>query len=198
MSKQIHSGGEDEGLFRRVTARDAAILGLRIFALYLWATEAWVFPAVVRDLGSYAMGIFPAEGNEWVWEVTMFIQFFLFSVVGIAFWRLAPRWAKWLLPEGRSEGMAPLSAGGQYIQAIGLSLVGAWLTAWAIPPFLVSLMRIAKYQGTPWGPDRVQIIAHVAGLIVGIGLFLGGRGLAHYWHAVRGIQRRDAEEDYSP
>jgi hypothetical protein len=197
MSEEIHDGGGDEGLFRGVTARDVAILGLRIFALYLWATEAWVFPEVVRDLYCYAWGIFPAEGTEWVWEVTVFVQFFLFGIIGIAFWWLAPRWAKWLLPERRSEGAAPLSGGGEYIQAIGFSLVGAWLTAWAIPPFLVSLVRTAKYQGTPWGPDLERIIANLAGLMVAIGLFLGARGLSRYWHRLTGREARGTAHDDS-
>lgn len=184
-----------------LTITDAAILAIRIFSLYL----AYFFVNnVIMLIGGISWLLSSRTPNKQDFSIILLWQqlalICIWAVAAAFFWIAAPRLTRWMLPHQRISGPQRLSISGEYLQTVGFSIIGAILAAWAIPPLVFAVIQWWPNRHRMYWGDSAQLIEQLVALAIGVALFLGAKGLSHYWHQLRGrsAQPHDLSQLESP
>jgi hypothetical protein len=182
--------------------RDFALVLIRLLGLYWVAAALLQVPAII-DFRKFAADAAQFPGGETV--LTMAVAGALFTfLIGFG-----------LIPSSRPLASALVTGATEVegpplthfsIHALGFSLLGAWLTALALPNLaanavlLVTLSRAGQrlqrqeYLASQW-PELLQTALQVA---LGVALFFGARELAALWNRVRPIRSRPSDGEGPP
>lgn len=146
----------------------------------------WLIVSRIPDLG-VSLAFSPREPDGSLpWFVVVHVG--LVIVCGIGLLLLRRRIASWLVPESRPD----LGGSVAGFQAAAFSVVGVFLLAEGLSDFLAQLTLSAP-EGGSWSFDRVA--RPLAQIAVGLGLFLGARGMATTWQFLRSAGRAAGKRD---
>src|SRR3954469_6585076 len=141
----------------------------------------WLMVSRIPDFG-LNLALWPV-GPDGVLHWVGVIHFSLIVVCGFGLLRFRRALAAWLVPTAEPEVAAPIAG----LQATAFSIVGGVLLAHGVAELL------GRLAVSLWSPGHIPLdwlsIA-IAQVIVGLLLFLGARGLAHIWRALRGVRGR--------
>lgn len=149
-----------------MTNRGAAVLGLRLFALYLVARVVLDIP---RSFAAAA-----AQSGESVASVAAAAAVVLPLGAAVVIWIYVGRIANWVLPPRRPQSLeAGQSADPAALAALAYTVVGFVLLGEALPPLLGRL----AVQGLE-GPLSPELVSRLVTAAMGLLLVLGARNLA--------------------
>jgi hypothetical protein len=159
--------------------RNAAEIALGVAGL-------WLIVSQIPDLG-VSLAFSPREPDGSLpWFVIVHVG--LVIVCGIGLLLLRRRIASWLVPESQPD----LGGSAAAFQAAAFSVVGVFLLAKGLADFLAQL-TLSVPEGGGWSFDRVA--RPLAQVTVGLGLFLGARGVAAMWQSLRTAGRASGDSD---
>jgi hypothetical protein len=168
-----------------MNARELATVLLKVMGLYLILSALLMAPNVVA-LRSASADLASVGGQEAIYTTQLLTALFLLGVGGTLLFATQPIVTRLFpLPAGGGRPLNSFS-----VQAVGLSLVGAWLLAYALPSLASSgilLLALSKggreleraeYLRANW----LTMVQPVFEAAVGLWLFFGSRGFAATWH----------------
>jgi hypothetical protein len=171
-----------------------AIVGVKLLGLYAIIQalpQLTLLPLLIWD------GVTPWS-TAWV-RLTFALPQVCYLVIGIVLMRKTD----WVVTRVARipAGDEPSLSANEYVQGIAFSLVGVLLMTWGLAGVVGHLSRFAALQAQR-GAGNVVADLGVRGaveplveLVLGLYLFLRGRGLAALWHRMRygGVRVREVE-----
>jgi hypothetical protein len=172
-----------------MTARDIASLSVKLFGIYAFFQAVPMLPSVAGGLGMLTMEEGSLSGLSFIFALLYVLPFFLLIAGGILLLLYADSIGASLTTRMTGNGEPHISA--MDVQAIAFSAIGVFAIVAAAPKILQIAANLyfthtseeARAVGVRVLP---QVVGLVAQTIVGVGLFIGARGLAKLWRRVRG------------
>lgn len=161
-----------------LTKFDLAMLvvkGTGLYALLSAATYASYVPLGVSQMGS-------ASASAWL-ITSYLIPMGVFLAIGLFALIKATMIARWVFPEFAAQ--SGLTVTGRDFQAAALAVVGVCLVAEALPramSFIASYALSGPSSGSEWAVTTIEAGAE---MVIGVLLFLRGRGIARLWEKIR-------------
>lgn len=174
-----------------VSRHDAAVLALRIvgiYALFQLVPVLGYLPSVIYYRNDFIRGW---DTEELAPVLLTLSPALVWAVLGIYLLTRAERLAPKLLPG--AGGGAGLGAPARDLFAVALAVVGVLLVSRAVTP-LIQWVHAEVRSGAPADLDRSyavsapDLLPTLVQIALGVGLFLGSKGLAVYWHRLRNPQ----------
>jgi hypothetical protein len=158
-----------------MTNRGAAVLGIRLLALYL------VIQALLRLPG------YMAADAEYHTGGMLFAAVILPMLVALVLWAGVRRMADLLMPARRAESIQqPRPAAPEQIQATVFAAVGLFLTVDSLPDLVTSLWRVLEAASlTLTDALSIQLMAESVRTLLGVAIFLGAQGLVGLLNRLR-------------
>jgi hypothetical protein len=171
-----------------MTSRNLAEVLLKLLGVY------WLVNAVVSVPGLVGPRMTELDQGWWLVAIQA-LAIVLYLALGA--WLIAngARVARYLAPTDTGQD-EPLTS--KRVQAIGLSLLGAYLATAGAAGLAINAVNYFLLEGreTEWINDTFfsrelpSIAANAAYLIAGIGLFVGRSDLTRFWHWLRPLAHR--------
>jgi len=153
-----------------MNARSAAEVALGVAGIWLMVNR---IPEFGLNLALWPVG--PDGVLHWVGV----IHFALVAICGVGLLLFRRRLAAWLVPMPDPSVTGPVPG----LQAAAFSVVGVVLLGYGLADLL------GRLAVSLWSPGRIPLdwlAIGIARIAVGLVLFLGARGLARIWRALRG------------
>ena len=170
--------------------QDVACLALRLTAIYCFL-QALV---LVRELWYLATGCISGGEVPWLTVLGSAVAFALLVGAGLLLLKKSVRWARMIVP-GDPQSPLGVQASAGDVQAIAFSIVGIYLFVEAVPEVLRSAAQLLYVRYSTAGPPTglkavvqniwLSLDAAALQMLLGLALFVWGRGLVNLWHRVR-------------
>ena len=165
-----------------VSREDIVAIASRLFAMFLALTAIRV--------AATSLGIILPGHTDWTAVLYPLLAVFICIVPALLLWYFPRRIARMLLPVMRDSG-PPITASGGHIQAIALTILGAWILAQSISDAtywvaLVKFMSASQYSAVGLSStQKASIARNVTEFALGVALLLGSGGLSTMLHRLR-------------
>jgi len=141
----------------------------------------WLMVSRIPDFG-LNLALWPV-GPDGVLHWVGVIHFALIVVCGVGLLRFRRALAAWLVPVSEPGVTGPVAG----LQAAAFAVVGVVLLTHGLAELLG---RVAVSLLSPGHIPLDWLAIAIAQVLIGLLLFLGARGLAHIWRALRGVRGR--------
>jgi hypothetical protein len=174
----------------RADGFDIAVVALRLLGIYLLLQGSIALTLV----GNAIRSLFFGGGRQGVLDISLqLLPFAICLAAGVSLLKAAPALALRLLPRRGSDASAGErpATGSRSLQALGFSIAGAIVVAQAVPRFCYSLTLTFIRNYDVYSRPRqlsdflVTLLQPTVEIALGVWLFFGSKGLAHYWHRIR-------------
>jgi len=175
-----------------LSKREIASLACKILGIYIFIQGINILSSVFSVPFTTA--------NQIGYEVINFIFPLVYIIAGAFLWILSDKLSA-IMVRGESNVTESLGLGANEIQRISFSVLGLYFLGNSLPKLVSTLSSIyvMKMGGTSVSTLRLILGAGgaVAEIIVGLGIFLGSRGLVNFLKTIRtvGLKREDDHEE---
>jgi len=171
-------------------------IALKILSLYIFIQSLIHLSRIASYyiIPLFTVNIKPQE-ESLVNLIVNFIPFLVLVVVGLFLWVYSEKFASIIIKENQQTSLESTNINYQELQSVAFSVVGVVVTTIALPEFftavgsLINFLEIGRDYAT--NQFKIEITFHVIEkvikLILGVGLFFGGRGLTNLLARIRKI-----------
>ena len=165
-----------------------ATLAIRLMGVYAWFQVATVATSIPY-LFLYD-SLREEERGKWAALVAIaFVMLAVWILLGFVLIFAAEKIARRLAPA--EEGLPPPAADPGTLQAVLFSVVGLVMVAHALPALVQQLvsLSIMDSDSVRWVPSFVSTSIIALEFLMGVGLFVGSRGLSRLWRRIGQMNR---------